>query len=129
MKNLGKASVRVKLYSALPNIDPDPQSHDFDVSAHMWELMINSPYFSPLLTEYVTDELSAVSVCFPSKRKAFINNYVKYSDGSTLADTNSDLPSVIWTPISETIGVMKDIVKEEMASNIFYVDGGIGIII
>ena len=113
MKNLGKASVRVKLYSALPNIDPDPQFHDFDVSAHMWELMINSQFFSPLLTEYVTDELSAVSVCFPSKRKAFINNYVMYSDGSTLADTNSNLPSVIWTPISETIGVMKDIVKEE----------------
>ena len=112
MKNLGKANVRVKLYESLPWIDPNPQNNDFDVSAHMWQVIQNSEFFYPFLTECVTDDLGAFAACFPSRRTLFIDNYIKYRDGSSLADVNSEDPSIVWTPISDLIGVIKDIVEQ-----------------
>jgi len=108
-KNYGKADIDVVLLGSLPNVQRNKVKHNFEISAHSWPVILNSPYFSPLLTENITTEDKNFSACFPSKRKLYINNYIKKGDGSSLGDSNTDRPCILWTPTDATEGITKDI--------------------
>lgn len=79
--NKGIASVKVEVFDAAPNIDTNPVRSNFDVSAEMFPILQNSPYFAPLLTEYCKEwDLGTFSALYPSKRKYYVNNFFNQGD-------------------------------------------------
>jgi hypothetical protein len=112
VKNLGKASVKVQLTNYLPNITKDRLVLNFDVTAFAWDAIKNSPYFAPLLTEQVQDDLGTFAACFPSRRKAYIDNYLVYIDGSSIAES-SKRPYILWIPTDVKTGVVKNIIDNK----------------
>jgi hypothetical protein len=111
MENLGKATVKVELLDSLPNIRTGKSRHNFDITAHSWPVIQNSPYFSPFLTENVVDGAGWFSACHPTKRKLYVNNVLKNSDG-TFTDPDPINPLIVWTPIDTKEGVVSDIISE-----------------
>lgn len=111
MLNLGKARVKAELYNSLPNITKDRFFFDFDISAHSWNILSVSPYFPPLLTENIVDETEDFSVCFPSKRKYYIDNYITDGSGQSIADLSAmKNPYILWTPTIIKQGMVNEIV-------------------
>jgi len=97
MQNLGTATVRAYVtQGGLPNIAKDFQRFNFDIRALNWPVVKNSDEFPPVLIENITDEANAFSVCHLAKRRHFVDNFIKKSDGTT----NSSAGSLSWTPIS-----------------------------
>ena len=119
-RNFGLASPRVRLLSKLPRVVRKTQAYNFDVTAFQWNAINNSPFLSPLLTENVINPERTFAVCFPSKRKFFVDNMLFYdnpatgqsgtlsSSGSNKSGfpvtTNATLSSppnrtILWTPV------------------------------
>jgi len=96
--NYGVATPKVELLSGLPHVLQYASSHQFDVRAESWPTFYNSPFLSPLLTEYVADPVGGLYACHPSKRQYFINNYIDggVSDSPPLERTG---PYVLWNPV------------------------------
>jgi hypothetical protein len=136
--NYGIATPRVRFYSKLPRVVRKPQSFNFDVSAYQWNAINNSPFLSPLLTEHVVNPEKTFAVCFPSKRKYYVNNmliYKKPGDPSItpfsfpISDKSGAPPNktIFWTPVgpppkppagggtasSSTVGIINNYLKEQ----------------
>jgi len=109
MNNLGKANIKVELLNTLMGIEKQVYRYNLDLTASQWEAFNNSPYFKPLLTEYIADEDGSFAAIFPTKRKFYVNNFMKYSDGTTNAGTSPVNPYIVWTAISDKKGVVADI--------------------
>ena len=100
-KNLGKANPKVIVTDYLPNIQKEPKRYDFNISAHDWNVIVNSQYFQPLLTENIIDEKTNFAVCFPAKRIFPVNNFISEDEEFGVEE---DLPSeerqkIMWKPI------------------------------
>ena len=113
MENLGKADVNVVLFDYLPGVNKNRTIHNFDITAHSWDIIQNSTYFIPLLLENVKDPLGAFSAIFPSRRKRWINNYITDSGGIPLITLDSSLPYILWKPVNSVVnsGIIKDLVE------------------
>lgn len=113
MENLGKADVNVELYNYLPGVNKNRTIHNFDITAHSWDIIQNSPYFTPLLMENVVDPLGAFSAIFPSRRKRWINNYITDSNGYPLTIPDYGTPYILWKPVDnlDNSGIVKDLVE------------------
>jgi len=117
MLNLGKATPRVILSDFLPYVNKNRTLHNFDITAHSWKIIQNSPYFSPLLAENVVDPLGSFSAIHPSKRKEYVDNYMQNGDGTTSAPSGT--PYILWKALGgqdlsgvpiDTQGVIKDLI-------------------
>lgn len=109
MNNLGKASVTIEILNTLPGIDKVVTQYNFEVSAYNYDSIINSAYFIPLLVEQIKDEAETFAVCYPSKRKAYIDNYIENKDGSA-APVNNLFPYITFKAVDTQQGVVKDII-------------------
>ena len=119
MKNLGKANVRVSILDNLPGIDDRSLNYNFEISAHNWDGIKNSPYFTPLLTDHISDD--SFAACFPSKRVMYFDNVLKgdttFSEfGSNAASRTTPQslvrPVVYFTATDKLEGKVKDIVDD-----------------
>ena len=110
-ENLGKAKANVELLTVLPNVDTGPSKFDFNISGFDWNIIRNSQFFVPLLTENITDDKTSFSVCYPLKRVYPVNNYIVGSDGSSGGDGSDEF--ITWTPID--IGADEGVVTDIFA--------------
>lgn len=110
MENLGIASPKVELLAKLPNVGEFVNVSNFESSAHGWDGLQNSPFFSPLLAESVIDPAGTLAAIMPSKRIFWLNNYLSDSG----AEVSSDFPSIEWTPTVTGLSpcIMNDIIEE-----------------
>jgi hypothetical protein len=110
-KNNGIATPVVRLISHLPKVSREVQNYNFDITAHSWNALKMSPVLSPVLMENVANPEGTFAVCFPSKRKTFVNNFTKDGLG-----TNTPTGTIIWTPVGPPTqgvegGVITDYIK------------------
>lgn len=102
--NMGIATPRVTLLANAPFINTNPIRNNFDISASIFPILNNSPFTSPLLAEPVIEsDLGTFSVVYPSKRKRYVNNFLKVSDSDSQAIENftatfPDEPYITWRP-------------------------------
>jgi len=120
MNNLGKASVKVEILNYLPHIDKEATQFNFEVSAFNWPVLNNSPYFPPLLTDYVSDELDTFAACFPSKRKHYSHNFLVKKDNTPLIPNLTSIQDdprgfILFRPTSVLSGVPKNIIENTEA--------------
>lgn len=91
--NLGIANVKVELYSDPPHIVKNAKKYNFDVSAYNWKEIQNSSYMTPFLAEYVEDDTGTFAAIHPSKRKNYVDNYLK---SNTNIKPEDELGKVMW---------------------------------
>jgi len=111
MENLGKANAQVMILTGLPGVDKNAGKFNFDVSAYSYQMLLNSPYFSPLLTEQVHDEEETFAACYPSKRKNYVDNYLSTSIPASTSP-EAEKPYIVFTPVATKEGIFKDIVEK-----------------
>ena len=98
--NLGNATPQVRILSSLPNVKKDVEVFNFDVSAFSWQAFQTSPFFPPLLMEYIETPEHTIGAIYPSKRKFFINNYLEGTDVTDSSGSTNAGPYITWRPIS-----------------------------
>ena len=108
MKNLGIAQVNVQISDFLPNIDKNAKKKVFDISAYNWKVLNESPLFPALLAEQIQDENDSFAVILPSKRKAYIDNFM---DGSSQLSCNPN-NYITWKPTMVVKGSFNKILPD-----------------
>jgi hypothetical protein len=121
-RNYGIATPVVRLLTSLPKVTKKRQVYNFDVSATSWKALQNSPYLSPLLAESVSSSEETWGCIFPSKRKAFMHNFIDLvipatdTDPATTTAANVAPGSILWTPVPPTgilnPGVITDYIED-----------------
>lgn len=94
VENLGIAKIQSKMYSSAPNLVLDPKKYNFDISAYNHDVIMNSAFIKPLLSEYVEDPNGTFAVIFPSKRKYYVDNYLDNGVATSGAGR------ILWTPLA-----------------------------
>lgn len=122
MKNLGKANVYVEILDGLPGINKDSTKYNFDVTAYNWNIIKNSHFFNPLLTEQVSDEMDQFAAMFPQRRKRYIDNFLRGSAQFEAAEaeagaSDDSLPFISFTPIQ--VGGENDTSKSPLVKQLF----------
>ncbi len=113
MVNLGKATVKVKLLSVLPNIVKDTESYDFDATSSAWDSYASSPFLKPFLLDHVEDTGKRFSAIFPSKRKFYVDNHLADAGGAPITNlSSSEEPYLLFKPTDDLVGQISDIVLE-----------------
>jgi len=97
--NLGIATPKVELVGDLPNWGGMYNKTNFDVSAHNFNEINNSPYFPPLLTECMVDPEGTIAACFPAKRHFWIPNFMEGS--SEAGSYTGEDPYITWRPLDK----------------------------
>lgn len=116
MENLGIATPRVKLLPKLPNVNAYVTKTNFESSAYAWQSLQNSPFFTPLLMEYVADPDGGFAALHPSKRIYWINNFL--ADGDAIKSYDGTDPIISWKQINgtsitgSTSHIMKNIIPK-----------------
>ena len=110
MENLGIASPKVELLARLPNIGEFVNVSNFESSAHAWNTLNNSPFFSPFMAESVVDPAGTLAAIMPSRRIFWLDNHLRDSDGIISGDS----PSIEWTPTTVMLSpcIMNSIIRE-----------------
>ncbi len=95
MPNLGIANPKVELLNVLPNVVKDGTKRiQLELLASQYPALADSGVIKPILTEFVQNTTKSFSVVFPSRRKMFVNNYLR--GGGALPNTKE--PYIVWTP-------------------------------
>jgi len=111
MNNLGKATVKAEILNGLSGIDKQATIYNFDVTAYQYDIMAQSPFLVPLFVERIADDMDNFAALFPSRRLEYIDNYIKYNDGTFLPPARTStggLPYIVWTATSNKTGAVAD---------------------
>ena len=107
MNNYGIAKAKVEVLNYLPYVEQVPKVISFDISADALTALSSDDYIPPYIESLNYEKFS---VCFPPKRKLYIDNYLddkKISvPGTTEADkTTPDNPYILWTPVNNKMPI------------------------
>jgi len=115
MYNLGKANIFVELLNGLPGVFSDHSKNEFEISAHDWNTIKTSPFFPPMLIEQVQASDDSFAACYPSKRKLYINNYMKDEKGSspeTLSEFDKERVAINFYATTKQEGIAKTVFED-----------------